>query len=466
MSLWELLSGRKAPQLGHVRYAVLGLGDSSYSKFCETGKQFDKRLQDLGATRIHDRADCDVDFEGVAQAWTRAVVEKLSAARASVSNVATESIPPPRVSVSHAYTRKNPFQADVLVNQRLTARASSKDVRHIELSLEGSHIHYEPGDSIGVVAQNSSGAVDELLHALPFHAESTVSIGTEQTSLRAALANGLDIGPIGPSFLRKYADATQADLPADEDRLRQIASRDLVHLVRDYPPANLDAGAFAALLRPLAPRLYSIASSLHASPHEAHLTVAVTKYEARGTLREGVASGMLASLISEDATVPLYLHRNAGFRLPAPDAPIIMIGPGTGVAPFRAFVAERAALGAKGRNWLFFGDRSFETDFLYQSEWLAWRKQGLLSRLEIAFSRDQSEKVYVQHRMRHCGAELWSWLQDGAYIYVCGDATGMAPDVHAALMEIITRHGGLTAEQAAEYVAELRRARRYQRDVY
>jgi sulfite reductase (NADPH) flavoprotein alpha-component len=175
---------------------------------------------------------------------------------------------------------------------------------------------------------------------------------------------------------------------------------------------------------------------------------------------------MLAALTSDDATVPLYLHRNAGFRLPAPDAPIIMIGPGTGVAPFRAFLAERAAVGAKGRNWLFFGDRSFETDFLYQSEWLTWRKQGLLARLEIAFSRDQSEKVYVQHRMRHCGAELWSWLQDGAYIYVCGDATGMAPDVHAALLEIITRHGGLSDEQAVEYVADLRRDRRYQRDVY
>jgi sulfite reductase (NADPH) flavoprotein alpha-component len=466
MSLWELLSGRKAPQLGHVRYAVLGLGDSSYTKFCETGKQFDRRLQELGATRIHERADCDVDFEEAAQSWTRSVAEKLSAERASVSIVATEPSAPVRPAVSNAYTRKNPFQAEVLVNQRLTARGSSKDVRHIELTLEGSHIHYEPGDSIGVVARNSSAAVEELLQALPFQPDSPVSLGAAETSLRVALADGLDIGPIGPSFLQKYATATRAILPEDESRQRHIANGDLVELVREFPPAQLDAAAFAALLRPLAPRLYSIASSLHASPDEAHLTVAVTKYDARGTQREGVASGLLASLTEDGATVPLYLHRNAGFRLPAPDAPIIMIGPGTGVAPFRAFVAERAALGARGRNWLFFGDRSFETDFLYQAEWLAWRKQGVLSRLEIAFSRDQAEKVYVQHRMRQCGAELWSWLQNGAYMYVCGDAASMAPDVHAALVEIITQHGGFSTEQADEYIADLRRDRRYQRDVY
>jgi sulfite reductase (NADPH) flavoprotein alpha-component len=470
-SLWELLNSRKAPRLSHLRYAVLGLGDSSYEHFCEMGRQFDARLEALGAQRMHPRADCDVDFETAADAWIGSVAGKLaedSGTRVSVAEPARDT-----AAVAVAYTRKNPFHAELLLNQRITASASTKDVRHIELSLTGSELHYEPGDAIGIVPRNDPQAVDELLSALPFSAEASVTVGNSTISLRESLLQHYEIGPISRSLLERYSSAmgepSLKELLADgssESLPERMRGWHLVDLVQEFPPGRgVDAQAFTQCLRPLAPRLYSIASSLRASPEEAHLTVSVVEYEVRGRKRRGVVSGMLARIDSGE-TLPIYVHRNAGFRLPAPDVPIIMIGPGTGVAPFRAFVAERAALGAPGRNWLFFGDRSFETDFLYQAEWLAWRKQGVLTRIEVAFSRDQPEKVYVQHRIRDCGAELWRWLEEGAHVYVCGDAQQMAPDVHRALTEVAERHGGLSEERAAEYFSELVRQRRYQRDVY
>jgi sulfite reductase (NADPH) flavoprotein alpha-component len=470
--LWELLNGRKAPQLAHVNYAVLGLGDSSYEKYCETGRQFDKRLEALGASRLHDRADCDVDFDAPARGWIEAVLGKLGpAAVASVETVAVTAHAP--ASIANAHTRKNPFHAEILINQRLTATGSSKDVRHIELSLEESNIHYEPGDALGIVPRNAPAVIDELMAALPFDREAPVSRDGQEIPLREYLQR-CEVSLLSRTFLQRYADAIgNAELSArvssagDDNDVRDLLhDRELLDLVREHPPTGLDARAFAGLLRPLAPRLYSIASSQRALSDEVHLTVSVVEFQIRGRQRSGVVSGMLAGLTEEGATVPVYLHRNPAFRLPHPDTPVIMIGPGTGVAPFRAFVAEREALGARGRNWLFFGDRSFETDFLYQADWLAWRKQGVLNRIDVAFSRDQPQKIYVQHRLLEHGAEIWAWLAEGAYVYVCGDAKQMAPDVHAALLNIVSRHGGYTEERAVEYVTQLQRDRRYQRDVY
>lgn len=380
LPLWELLESRKAPSLAGKSFSVLALGDSSYQKFCETGRRFDAKLEALGATRLHPRVDCDIDFEAPAGVWIEGVVARVLAASGVASSAVHVSVSPATASVSSAYTRRNPFAAEVLVNQRLTSRMSSKNVRHIELSLAGSNIRYEPGDAIGIM-----------------------------------------------------------------------------------PPQSEEQGDAPAKAR--APRLYSIASSSHATPDEVHLTVSVAEFDTPEGKRQGLVSGMLAAL-EEGAVVPIYLQRNTGFRLPESDRPIIMIGPGTGVAPFRAFVAEREATGARGRNWLFFGERSFEHDFLYQVEWLAWRRSGVLTRMDAAFSRDQERKIYVQHRLLERGAEVWSWLQDGAYVYVCGDASRMAPDVHAALLQIIERHGGQSPDSAAEYLQQLQRNRRYQRDVY
>jgi sulfite reductase (NADPH) flavoprotein alpha-component len=473
--LSELLSGRKAPRLDHLRYSVLALGDSSYEKFCEAGRQFDARLETLGAQRLHPREECDVDFEAPARRWIDAVVGKLEehvapGLRAEAAPAAERHT----ASVSNAYTRKNPYWAAVLANERLTASPSSKDVRHIELSLEGSGIRYEPGDSIGIVPHNRAQDVDALLQRLPFGPESEVHGDAQSTlSLRQALSERFEIGPVSRSYVKRYAEAIHSpELEAigaasDREFALYARGRHLLDLVSQHAPSGLDAAGFARLLPPLAPRLYSIASSQQVSSDEVHLAVSIVRYESFERVRWGVVSGALVQLCAEDATVPIYLHRNPAFRLPDdPGTAIVMIGPGTGVAPFRAFLSERERTGASGRNWLFFGDRTFEWDFLYQAEWLEWRRRRLLTRMDVAFSRDQDSKLYVQHRMLEQGAELWQWLEDGASLYVCGDAQQMAPDVHRTLLGIIATHGGRSEEDAAEYLLQMQQTRRYQRDVY
>lgn len=483
MPFHELIHSRKAPRLDHVKYSVLALGDSSYEKFCETGRRFDARLAELGAERLHPLQECDVDFEVPARSWIEAVVEWLVRStgaqpghrvRAGATGTPRATSAARAAPVANAYTRKNPFLAPVLTNQRLTARGSTKDVRHIELSLEGSNIRYEPGDALGIVPRNRAEDVEALLEAASFDPDTPVTVDSRTMPLGEALLERFEIGVVSPTVLGRYASAVgvpslvELASSGDTEALqRYLHGRHLIDLVREHPPAGLDEDAFVKLLSPLAPRLYSIASSQQVTPDEVHLTVSIVRYESSGHVRQGVVSGMLAGLTGEDATVPVYLHRNPAFRLPGdPATPIIMIGPGTGVAPFRAFLAEREAAGATGRNWLFFGDRSFESDFLYQAEWLDWRKRGVLTRIDVAFSRDQAEKVYVQHRMLEQGAQLWAWLEDGAWLYVCGDASRMAPDVHRALVEIAHRHGGYSDEQANEYFTQMQRERRYQRDVY
>jgi sulfite reductase (NADPH) flavoprotein alpha-component len=474
--LYELLHGRKAPRLEHLKYAVLALGDSSYEKFCETGRRFDVQLEALGAHRFHPCIECDVDFHAPAQQWMSGIIEEL--AREHAARVPAPSATPVAArsaSIATAYTRKNPFLAPVLINQRLTTNASSKDVRHIEVSIEDSGIHYEPGDALGVVPRNHEDDVAELLNALPFAGDTAVEVGGQTVTLSAALTDHYDIGLLTRAALERYVEASPSagevrELLAggrEEDLSRFLRGRHLIDLITAHPLRELDVGAFTQLLRPLQPRLYSIASSPRATPDEVHLTVSVVRYESYSRARRGVVSCHLAELLGDDAKVAVYPHRNPSFRLPAnQEAPIIMIGPGTGVAPFRSFVAEREAVGAKGRNWLFFGDRSFHNDFLYQTDWLDWRRRGVLHRMDVAFSRDGAQKVYVQHRMLEQGQELYAWLEAGAHLYVCGDAEFMAPDVDAALRQVVQRHGGLSEERADEYVLELQRQRRYQKDVY
>ena len=471
IALHELLHGRKPLRLAHARYSVLALGDSSYEKFCETGRQFDARLEALGAKRLAACVECDVDFEPAAQGWIETVAGTIAADAALPAATAVSAPVLRPVPAGNAYTRKNPFAASVLANQRLTARGSSKDVRHVELALEGSGLHYEPGDSLGVVPRNGADDVDALLAALGMSAEAPVTAGGQALELRHALLEHCEIGTLSAASVRRYAASTGNDELAqfatnEIELARYVHGRDALDLVQAHPPRGLDPEAFVKLLRPLAPRLYSIASSAAATPDEAHLTVGIVEYEGLGRPRRGVVSGALADL-AEGAAAPVYLHRNPSFRLPADSrAPIVMIGAGTGVAPFRAFLAEREAAGAQGKNWLVFGDRSFELDFLYQTEWLGWRKNGLLTRIDVAFSRDQEHKVYVQHRLGQHGAALWAWLQDGAHVYVCGDATHMAPDVESALLAVVREHGAMNDDDARSYLLELQRARRYQRDVY
>lgn len=473
LPLHELLHSRKAPKLQHLRYSVLALGDSSYEKFCETGRQFDDRLRELGAQALADRVECDVDFEEPAGGWIDAVTGRLAEEAAASAEPRLVSVPRPTASLANAYTRKHPFFAPLLANQRLTGTGSTKDVRHLELALEDSGIRYEPGDALGIVPRNHDAEVAALLAVLRQPADAPVTVDGEDLPLGEALARRYDIGPVTTAFVRRYAEATGDKALAERlasggDALASwLHGRHLVDLVGEYPAAGLSAAEFLSLLRPLAPRLYSIASSQRAVPDEVHLTISLVEYESLGRGRRGVVSGQVAELRGDDAALPVYLHRNPNFRLPADGAaPLIMIGPGTGVAPFRAFLSEREETGARGGNWLFFGDRRFDTDFLYQAEWLAWRASGLLTRIDVAFSRDQDRKVYVQDRIREHGAELWRWLDEGGHLYVCGDAAHMAPDVHQALLDVAQLHGGRSAEDAAAWLLELQRQRRYQRDVY
>ena len=469
MDMYEFLHSKKAPGLKQLKYSVLSLGDSSYEYFCQTGKDFDARLGELGGTAVVSRGDCDVDYDDIADQWISDLLTELKAEAPAAQPAATGAAP---VATETRYDRKNPFMAPLLDNQVLNGRGSNKETRHIEISLEDSGLHYQPGDALGVYAQNDPALVSELINKMGFDAAETIRVGDDDVTVQDALTHHREITILTRPLLEKWADLTGSDklqkLLEDKKATNDwIAGRDVLDLVQEFPAEGLTATDFIPMLRKLPPRLYSIASSQAAVDEEVHLTVAIVRYHANGRDRGGVASTWFADRLHDDATVPVYIDPNKNFKLPQDDdAPVIMIGPGTGVAPFRSFLQEREERGARGRNWLFFGEQHFLTDFLYQAEWLDWRKSGLLTHVDVAFSRDQQEKIYVQHKLREKAIEVWSWLQEGAYVYVCGDADNMAPDVNEALLDIICQQGQQSREQATEYLRQLTRDKRYQRDVY
>ncbi len=470
--LYEYLFSKRAPTLKQVNIAVLGLGDASYEFFCKTGVDIDRRLEELGATRIHPRVDCDIDYESAAEAWMDAVLTELATRVETKPQSTGLSLPSFPSATSSAYSRKNPFPAVLLENIVLNGRGSIKETHHIELSLEGSGLSYEPGDALGIYPSNAPDVVDALLQALHFNGEEQVTVDGKDTTVHDVLFRHYEVTTLTRPMMHKYA------LLAKNKNLEQLLDdkhkkelndylygREIVDLITDFPATNLSPQAFADCLRKLPPRLYSIASSLKQHPDEVHLTVAAVRYQSYGRGRKGVCSTFLADRIGEDTAIPVYIDRNTNFKLPAdPSTPIIMIGPGTGIAPFRAFVEEREAVGASGKNWLFFGDQHFTTDFLYQTEWLRYLKSGVLTRMNVAFSRDQQQKVYVQHLMAEHSSELYAWLQEGAHVYVCGDEKRMAHDVHEALLKLIASISG--QDNAKDYVAALQKEKRYQRDVY
>jgi sulfite reductase (NADPH) flavoprotein alpha-component len=483
MDFFEFLESRKAPKLPQVRFAVLALGDSTYEHYCGAGKRVDERLAELGAQRLTDRVDCDVDYEDAAAAWIATVVGNLAPSQqappAPVASPPQDGVPASPGQSDHAapaaaaFHKKHPFEAAVLDNIVLTGRGSTKETRHIELSLADSGMTYQPGDALGVVPRNDPALVEVLLERLALSADAPVTVRQQTTSLGEALTGTFEITAATPRFLDHWAEITgAAELQAlrarDQGKARTafLHGHHILDIVSRFPAPAIDADRFVAGLRPLQPRLYSIASSLSAAPDEAHLTVSTVRYALHELPRTGVASGYLAGRSHVDATVPVYIQSNDHFHLPEDDTSLLMIGAGTGVAPYRAFMQEREARGATGRSWLFFGERNFRSDFLYQVEWQALHRSGVLSRLDLAFSRDGTPKTYVQDRLRQQGRDVYAWLEDGAWLYVCGDAAKMAPDVHAALVEIVAEHGGLDRDGADAYLAELTRDRRYRRDVY
>ncbi|EIM1707086.1 assimilatory sulfite reductase (NADPH) flavoprotein subunit [Aeromonas dhakensis] len=468
VDLFEQLKKGKVGKLEGLKFAVLGLGDSSYEFFCQTGKDFDSLLTKAGADRVHELASLDVDYQDAAKAWgeqaLNAIAATLSAGPAG-SSVASAV----QQAVGHSqYSKENPFPARLSVNQKITGRDSTKDIRHIEISLEESGIRYQPGDALGIWFDNDADLVGEVLALAHLSGDEATARG----SLREVLSRELELTRLHGGFITGLADisdnAALKDLAGDKAQVNAlVASAQVVDVLKRFPTA-LTAEQLIGLLRPLTPRLYSIASSQSEVEEEVHLTVGVVRYpQDDGTVRSGAASSYLADRLPEDAEVRVFVEHNDNFRLPQnPDTPVIMVGPGTGIAPFRAFLQEREAQGADGKNWLFFGNPHFTQDFLYQVEWQRYVKSGLLSKISLAFSRDQANKIYVQDRLREAGLELYQWLEAGAHFYVCGDANHMAKDVQEALLDVIAEHGQKSREEAEEYLSELRRAKRYQRDVY
>ncbi len=466
VDFYKGLMADDAPRLEGVRFSVLALGDSSYVNFCEVGRRLDARLAELGGLRIAPRVECDLDYEAPAADWTRGALEELAriaapepeAAEARRGAVILDFASP---AAAPAYSKAHPFPAEITELINLNGSRSTKQTVHLELSLAGSGLTFEPGDSLGIVARNDPAMVEAVLRAAGLEGD---------RELADRLVSELDITALSRPVMAALgkvnpAPALQDLLPGDGWRT-YLEGRQIVDLLEDFP-CPLAAEQLQGLLRKLPPRLYSVASSLKATPEEAHLLLGLVRYQSHGRQRTGVASGFVAERLRAGDRLGVYVKPNKNFRLPEdPDRPVIMIGPGTGVAPYRAFLQERQALGARGRNWLVFGDRNYTHDFLYQLDWQAFLKEGVLSRIDVAFSRDQPEKVYVQHRMWERRAELFAWLEDGAHLYVCGDEKAMAKDVHAMLARIVADQSGRSAEAAETYLSDLRKQRRYQRDVY
>ncbi len=466
--LWAELNGADAPRFDDVSFAVLALGDSSYRHFCAFGHAFDARLAALGGTRLCACTDCDVDldsFSGWQERWPEAAgaagaangtgngAAHGSGLAAALSGAEADDAEP---DPGAGYDAAHPFRASLRESRALTGADSVKDIRHVVVDIGGSQIAYRPGDALGVLPCNDPALVDAVLAAAGCATDEPVESGGSLRPLREALLGRCDL------TRPRAALAARLGMPATCIG----GGVDVLDLLRDTAPGVLTAQELVAALAPLRPRLYSIASSPLAAADAIHLTVAMVHWVAAGRARDGVCSTYLG--VRAAAAVQVYLHVNRNFRLPDDDqAPIVMIGPGTGIAPFRAFLQERQARAAAGaRSWLFFGNPNRATDFLYRAELEAWLHAGTLTRLSTAFSRDQEHKVYVQHRIAEHGAELFRWLEEGAHLYVCGDAERMAPEVDDTLRQVISVHGGRSPDDAADYLLGLKRARRYQRDVY
>ncbi|OEK99594.1 assimilatory sulfite reductase (NADPH) flavoprotein subunit [Staphylococcus saprophyticus] len=472
LTFHEFIHSRKAPKLENVRFSVLALGDESYEYFCQTGKDFDAKLLELGAERLTDRQDCDLDFDDLAEKWMNKNIEILNQSTGHGSTVtSTETV---QAAKEKRYSKSNPYQAEVLENINLNGRGSNKEVRHVELLLDNYGESFEPGDCVVVLPQNEPEIVTLLIETLGWDKDIEIPINDDGDTLplEKALTEHFEITKLTKPLLQKAAELFgNTELLSQIDNAEWIQQyvdgRDVIDLLIEFPTSELKPETFYKLLRKLPAREYSIASSYEATPDEVHITVGAVRYEAHERTRKGVCSVQLAERIQPGDTLPIYLKKNPNFKFPFDEeTPVIMIGPGTGVAPFRSYMQEREELGLSGNTWLFFGEQYFTTDFLYQTEWQAWLKDETLAKLDLAFSRDTEEKIYVQHRIAQQSELFYQWLQDGAAIYVCGDEKHMAKDVHDTIRSVIEQEGDMSEADAEAYLTQMKQEKRYQRDVY
>uniref|UniRef100_A0A2A4YXD8 assimilatory sulfite reductase (NADPH) n=1 Tax=OCS116 cluster bacterium TaxID=2030921 RepID=A0A2A4YXD8_9PROT len=468
--LWEALSEDDAPNLGNMNFSVLALGDKSYDDYCKAGIDWDEKLAELGATRIADRVDCDVDFEDDADKWCIAALDGIKdTGSAPEAGAAPAAAPKATAKDKPEFDRKNPFPASVLVNKVISGENSSKEIVHYEIDLKGSGLSYEAGDALNIVPQNDPELVKLILAHLGLSGDEPINGEKLSVALKTTYDIKLPTGPFLDAIAKKSGDEELVRMLENNDREAlnsYLWGRDVVDFIIDMK-VTFGADEFIDLLRKLQPRAYSISSSAKAHEDEVHLTISSVRYDSFERKHEGVASCYLADRVGDNDKVGVYFSPNKAFRVPQDsDLPIIMVGPGTGIAPFRAFLEERDVTGATGDNWLIFGDRKAADDFIYKDEIEAWQSSGHLTKLDLAFSRDQKDKIYVQTRMKQAGAELFEWLENGAYFYVCGDATYMAKDVDQTLQDIIAEHGKRDEVGVKAYMNALKKAKRYVRDVY
>jgi len=470
-AVYDHLHGKRAQRLEETQYAVLALGDSSYFHFCKTGKDFDSKLEALGAKRIREILCCDVDYKQSDEVWIQETLADFK--RLTGSGSAETTVKPVGVETEKSvlFTKQNPYAAQVFEKINLHGRGSERTTLHIELQADVAGLSYEPGDSAGIIPVNAKGLITELLQVTALNPDQTIEINRNKRKLGEALYRDLELSKITPDVIKRYLeqfpDNKLEAVYKDQQALQTyIYGRDIVDLLTDYP-VKLTATQLVSILKPLQPRYYSIASSPNAYPGEIHLTVALVDYEQGGRNKRGTCTGFLSDVLEEDEHVPVFIESNPNFRLPAyPETPIIMIGAGTGVAPYRAFVQERALNPDSGKSWLFFGNRHFETEFLYQTEWQQHLKSGALTRMDVAFSRDGEKPVYVQHRLLEQAGDIYQWIEEGAHLYICGDMKKMAVDVQNALSTILRQEGGYNADEAQEYLNRMEQEKRLQLDVY
>ncbi|OEK28677.1 sulfite reductase [NADPH] flavoprotein alpha-component [Staphylococcus saprophyticus] len=476
LDLYDYLHGDDAPQLDQVNFAVLALGDQDFPDFCQAGKDFDHILGQLGANRVADRVDCDFDYEETAEQWITNMLELLTQA-SSNTNEETPSVENEDVTIEEPqapYSKSNPFQAEVLKNTILTQPEASREVRHLEISLEGYREAYEPGDSLVVIPQNDPVLVNQLIDALNWDAETPIQMNDSDSmrSLKEALTHDFEIAKLTPVLMKNAAELLgnpmlNANIQKSEWVQNYIYGKDVIDLIRDFTPVALEPNMLPQLLRKLPPREYSIASSNKVNPNSVHITVRVVKYEAHRRERFGVCSVQLADHTSVGDKLPVYLKKNPNFKFPYDtETPVIMIGAGTGIAPYRAYLQERAYLNLKGEQWLIFGNQNYHHDFLYKDDLEQWLEEGVLSKLDLAFSRETENKIYVQHRIEENSAEFYKWIQAGATIYLCGNKDEMASGVHESLIKVLIKEGNLDETEAEAYLTEMIKNQRYQRDVY
>ncbi|AYU54045.1 assimilatory sulfite reductase (NADPH) flavoprotein subunit [Staphylococcus debuckii] len=474
ISFYDFLYGRKAPNLEGARFSVLALGDQSYEFFCQTGKDFDARLEELGADRILPRVDCDIDFEELANEWIDNIINELGDQEVKQVVQDAQSEPIQNDIAAPVYSRTNPYEAEVLENINITGRGSDKEVRHLELSLEGYGDEYAPGDSINILPENDPALVSELIEMQDWDSEQEIEVDTQggTMTLSDALTSYFEITKLTKPLLEGAAQIFDneelMDRLSDNEWVKEyIYGRDLLDLLDDFPTESLQPDQLYQFLRKIPARSYSISSSNQANPDEVHITVCAVRYEAHDRERSGVCSVQLAERVEPGDKLKVYLKKNPNFKFPFDETtPVIMIGPGTGIAPFRAVLQEREELDLTGKTWLFFGNPHFTTDFLYQTEIQEWLDSGVLEKVDLAFSRDQEEKRYVQHLIDENSESFYDWLRNGAAVFVCGDEKNMAKDVHQAIVHVLEKEGGLTEEESENYLAELKKDKRYQRDVY